>query len=408
MYRAHLVLDCFAYLLRAIIQACDIRLHRSFVLAPNPRIGRKKPIRVAYSDVGFQPSVLESATNQSEGETDIPTLLFAGGQFGGRYQAYAYDEIARAHKVRFLAIDRPGIGGTQAVPLDQRIGTWLDMVPALLAHIGVKYVHLACHSAGTIFVVSTILRLRHLLHPTKPYIAFLGPWVPPSVSGKWTMATVSKLPESWICQWHHIARFMNNNVAPVITASGMAWGSIQSTSESKTIITETSQSDYEETLWKRASESVITRYIFAEDVEGSSHEALLCLQKGNVKWGNWQDLRKGAAMISSNEKTLQELEGSDADTKQKLRIRLFFAEEDEMVGRMGQTYLENCFAKATDREYLDFHSEVVQGTDHNEVLTVSRGAIEKIMKAVSAPEMEADQGAMSLRDVLSSPLPPPR
>ena len=354
----------------------------------------------------------------------MPALLWCGGQFGGRYQSFAYDELAERHKVRFLAMDRPGIGGTQIVPLEQRIATWLDMVPALLEHIGIKHIHLASHSAGTIFVFSTILHLRHLLHPVQPYIALFGPWVPPSITGKWTMATVGKLPDSWIGKWHHVARFMNSSVAPVITASGMAItkasrGSITSMSESKAIATDASHSDHEEKLWQKASESVITHYIFSEEIEGSSHEALLCLQKSHVKWGTWHTMDNAIYRIAANEKVCHDI--CKDQEGQRLRIRIFFAEDDEMVGKAGQEYLENCFANVKDKEYLDFHSEVVPGTDHNEVLTVSRGAIEKAMNEIgSDPHEEAihsdddeegdsDEGvheAMTLRDVLSSPKRP--
>jgi hypothetical protein len=59
---------------RAIVRACDIRLHRSFILPPNPRIGRDNPIRVTYADVGYSPNISGEQHGKVEGE--VPTLLW--------------------------------------------------------------------------------------------------------------------------------------------------------------------------------------------------------------------------------------------------------------------------------------------------------------------------------------------
>jgi hypothetical protein len=59
---------------RAIVRACDVRLHRSFVLLPNPRIGRDNPIRVTYSDVGYSANM--SGERQGTVEEEVPTLLW--------------------------------------------------------------------------------------------------------------------------------------------------------------------------------------------------------------------------------------------------------------------------------------------------------------------------------------------
>ena len=282
------------------------------------------------------------------------------------------------------------------------------MVSALLDHVKIKYVHFASHSAGTIFVLNTLLHLRHLLHPVRPYVALFGPWVPPSISGKWTMTTVGKLPQSWIGKWHHIARFINNNVAPVIAASGVpitkaSKASIASMTESKAKTTDAARTAHEKLLWKKASETVITNFIFAENVEGASQEALLCLQKCNVKWGDWDTIDEAVLRIATNEKSRL---GDDGDAApRKLKIQIFFAEDDEMVGKGGQAYLEECFAKANVTEYLDFHSEVVPGTDHNEVLRASKGAVGKVMREIGITNEEHAE-PITLRTLLDSLMTP--
>jgi hypothetical protein len=220
------------------------------------------------------------------------------------------------------------------------------------------------------------------------------------------MTTVGKLPQSWIGKWHHIAKFINNNVAPVIAASGVpitkaSKASIASMSESKAKATDAAQIEQERLLWKKASESVVTNFIFAEDVEGASQEALLCLQKGNVKWGDWDTIDEAVLRIATNEKSRLGIDGDTA--RRKLKVQIFFAEDDEMVGKGGQAYLEECFTKANVTEYLDFHSEVVPGTDHSEVLTASRGAIEKVMREIGITTEEHAE-PITLRTLLDSPM----
>jgi predicted metalloprotease len=222
------------------------------------------------------------------------------------------------------------------------------------------------------------------------------------------MTTVGKLPQSWIGKWHHIAKFINNTVAPVIAASGVpitkaSKASVGSMAESKAKATDAAQRAQEKLMWKKAAESVVTKFIFAENLEGASQEALLCLQKGNVKWGDWDTIDEAVSRIATNEKSRRGNDGTTAG--RKLKIQVFFAEDDEMVGKGGQAYLEKCFAKADVTEYLDFHSEVVPATDHNEVLRTSKGATKKVMQEIGiASEEHAEP--ITLRALFDSPMTP--
>lgn len=79
----------------------------------------------------------------------------------------------------FNLVFRPGVGGSTPVPLDQRVQVWLDAVPAVLEHLGVKTISLLSHSAGAIYAINTLLLLPHLLHPHQPFAAFLSMQFPP-------------------------------------------------------------------------------------------------------------------------------------------------------------------------------------------------------------------------------------
>lgn len=47
------------------------------------------------------------------------------GMFAGRWMGVLWDKFARKRKVRIIGVDRPGVGGTPSVLLEERVQTWL-------------------------------------------------------------------------------------------------------------------------------------------------------------------------------------------------------------------------------------------------------------------------------------------
>lgn len=68
----------------------------------------------------------------------------------------------------------PGFGGSTPVPVDKRVSTWLEIVPAVLKHLDVQHVAIVSHSAGTVYAINTAVQLSHLLHPLTPFVACFG------------------------------------------------------------------------------------------------------------------------------------------------------------------------------------------------------------------------------------------
>ena len=66
------------------------------------------------------------------------------------------------------------MGNSTDVPLDQRLSIWIELVPRLLAHLEIEHVALVSHCAGTIYLLNTLFYCRELLHPERPFVAFLG------------------------------------------------------------------------------------------------------------------------------------------------------------------------------------------------------------------------------------------
>lgn len=67
--------------------------------------------RVQYADYGYR----------NEASEDEKVLLFLGPMFASRMVHVAKNDFAERHKVRIIAIDRPGFGGTDAVGTSKRL-----------------------------------------------------------------------------------------------------------------------------------------------------------------------------------------------------------------------------------------------------------------------------------------------
>jgi len=187
---------------------------------------------------------------------------------------------------------RPGFGGTTAVALDKRVQTWLEIVPAVLEVLSVKYVALMSHSAGTIYAFNTAVKLPHLLYPGgKGFMGCLGmlflfslfplslfryayslslvsylllswlslhhsfsflpkqtekrwqiltthntaPWVHPTHSSAPLSQVIDKLPASWVGNLHHIQSFIGNYITPSLAFSSAKLGVQPSLTEQESL-----------------------------------------------------------------------------------------------------------------------------------------------------------------------------
>jgi hypothetical protein len=88
------------------------------VVPANPESNTSKPYHVSYSDFGDADSKA--------------IVLFCGALFGQRLCYAPLDQLAKAHHVRIIHPDRPGVGGSEAVEPEKRVQTWLGKVNSVL------------------------------------------------------------------------------------------------------------------------------------------------------------------------------------------------------------------------------------------------------------------------------------
>ncbi|KAF7185026.1 hypothetical protein HII31_13649 [Pseudocercospora fuligena] len=96
-----------------------------------------------------------------------------------RYVTAFYDELAMTLRLRLITLDRPGVGGSEPYPPNDKTGPlgWPEDVLAICQHLGIVKFSILAHSAGAIYALATALILPHLV---KGKVHLLAPWVPPS------------------------------------------------------------------------------------------------------------------------------------------------------------------------------------------------------------------------------------
>ncbi|KAF2230349.1 hypothetical protein EV356DRAFT_509172 [Viridothelium virens] len=346
----------------------DPRFNRTFQLPADPSRGRPKPFQISYSDFGFH------REDAGDDDSEEQVLLFFGPLTSSRFFNIAKDGLAKRYKVRVVNAERPGIGKTDSVPAERLLEVWRDAIPALLAHLRIKHVSLACHSGGTVFGLDFAVHHPHLLLPSRPYIAIAGPWVHSSQSGKLLWSLASSLPRSLIAQTGTLATFVNSTLGPALGVSAAVSGGVAQLwpQAKKSTGREGADVAFEEGVRERVAERV-----FAGGVRGLGQETQVLLRNGVEKdgWSDWGDFDVLAPRLAE---AVREVGGAD-----RLKVDVFFAESDIMIGdagKKGNRWFEACWR---DVDGVEFASETVKGSDHDGVWDLRWDVMEKVFKTMT-------------------------
>ncbi|KAJ1709607.1 Alpha/Beta hydrolase protein [Aspergillus flavus] len=346
------------------------RFHRRYTL---PATADHDSLTFTYADIGSTPS---SANPNPQ------TILFMPGMFATRYLGVFIHAIAEKLGVRVLVVDRPGMGNSTDVPLDQRLSIWIELVPRLLAHLEIEHVALVSHCAGTIYLLNTLFYCRELLHPERPFVAFLAPWVDPSHSHVTSMQMAQYVPVKAFNVWNLIPKFLLLKAGPAFTSSEAAITKTSNVISSGSGFSSGGENYTELERNRRQIEneyglsrdvqaeidSLIFQFMFEESTVGANSEALQCLRKGSDSSNTWGKCENYEAYV----KELVDLEGRRhrRTGQEKLKVRAYFAGNDSMIGKAGQNYVEECWARDT-REFkdaLDFESRTFTQLEHDSLV----------------------------------------
>jgi len=226
-----------------------------------------------------------------------------------------------------------------------------------------------------------LLHHPEILHPQRPYLAIAGPWILPKHTGSSALAIAHSLPAGILGQTDKVARLIQNYIGPAVGASvGVSYGLVAKLLPAKAAspVSEDSGGEgarFEERVW-----SHIMKQAYAEGVRGVSTDAVLLMQKGMpAGWSDWGDydtaVRRLAEIVPH------------AVTDAKLTVEVFYAEKDLVIGdagTKGPRWFDQCWAPYS--EVFHYRSSTVQGSDHDGLLTLRRGAVQSIFQSVGVDE----------------------
>ncbi|KAF3032683.1 hypothetical protein E8E11_002940 [Didymella keratinophila] len=304
---------------------CDSRFHRVFKFTSD-----STDYRVSYSDYGSR-----SSSN---------VVLFFGGLLGGRLSYTPLDTLARRYNIRIIHADRPGIGATTPVCIEDRIPAYFEVLPKLLAHLGIQHVSLAAHSFGTIYAINALLLYPQLLHPERPL----------------------KSSES------------AQGAADVYAAA--SGGDVQAPNEINVY-----DLDLDDPVVVKDLRTLLPTFLFAETIDGAGQDAQLCLRK--LRSVPWSTPTQPWADIDDAVHKLQNTIAIETSSGRRWMIDAFHAETDVMVGEKGQIWFDECWQNALtdagEEDRIMYRSQVVQGSDHDLILDPVFGASGKWMERVA-------------------------
>ncbi|KAK7940772.1 uncharacterized protein PG986_013159 [Apiospora aurea] len=348
---------------RAAAYLANERFHQQLTL---PATTDHDALVVSYTDAG---------RDAGDDPKSVPTMLYIPGMFSSRlFAVFPLHAMGQKLGVRVLAIDRPGMGHSTNVPLSQRLAVWLETVPALLKHLGIDHVSLVSHSAGTLYSLNLLYHFRDILSPNKPFVALFAPFVHPTHSGLVSLKMAQWLPVRAFSAWHHIPRLVVTKAQPAFASSGAVLSKATNAILGKADITNDEGHSSSRRLAKKYGmdgglqeelDELIPKTMFEGQTVGADSEVLQCLKKGaSGTWGKCDDYPTFIRDLAELERSRGLGEG-----RPRIKIRVYFAETDALIGKRGQSYFEECWA-GKDGEFedcIDFAAESVDKTDHDSV-----------------------------------------
>lgn len=270
------------------------------------------------------------------------------------------------------------MGGSTPVTLALRVAVWLETVPALLAKLAVPHVTLMSHSAGTIYLLNTLARLRGILDPAHPLVAMMSPYVHNEHSRATLMQLAARLPEMVVRAWEPLIRFVNRRVMPVTAWSGGVLGDASAmfgAADAEAQISAGERYGVSEEVGKEVEKLLVPSYLMAEDTSAVNEEALLCLKKAEVPlWGAAEDYAEFV-------RQLVKLEGERSG--RHVKVQAYFAETDVMIGKGGQRYFDECWRQEGVEGVVEYESVELKGTNHDSTLIDQRnGGLGRIFDTI--------------------------
>lgn len=199
------------------------------------------------------------------------------------------------------------------------------------------------------------------------------------------MNLAAKVPNGMLDSWNGLNKFLATNIAPVASWSGGVVSSAanvfktQRGSDNPESMSPGERFGTSEEVAKQI-EKLQMKYFFAEDTSAANEDARLCLKKGTpADWGACEDYEEYVRNLVKQEQSRIQ----DGSCNPKLKVRVFFAESDIMIGKGGQKYFEQCWEQDDVAQSIDYEGMELPETDHDTaVLDQKKGALRIIFEEI--------------------------
>ena len=201
------------------------------------------------------------------------------------------------------------------------------------------------------------------------------------------LSLASKLPEGVVDKFHNVVGFVAQKVQPAVAWSGGVTSSISGLFQSSADGSDgdaamlAAQYGTSEDVAKLIPQ-LTTKYFFAEDASGGTEEAKMCLKMGGENlWLICEDYKKYIESLLKEEEERSRLAGGNL----KLKIKVYYAESDMMIGEGGKRYFEECWKTPEVARFVDFDSKTLPGTNHETVIAdFNKSALPSIFEEIKS------------------------
>jgi len=210
------------------------------------------------------------------------------------------------------------------------------------------------------------------------------------------MSTVHKLPASAVGTVDVLATFFNSTLRPLTGFSGGILSALTGSlglSKSPSVV---ESADVDDVAFEDAVMPDVAAHAFRQGCKGMGQEAIMLLKRAGPKdvWGPWIDVDTYVPLLASQLSSSVPGEGADGQqdhgVDRQLKIDVFFSERDNMIGNTaGPKWFDECWREAQTDRVVEYTSAVVPGTDHDTILDLRFGIIEKIFEAVEQRKAES-------------------
>ncbi|KAI5452465.1 hypothetical protein NCC49_000628 [Naganishia albida] len=322
--------------------------------------------------------------------TGLPVTYMDAGDPGGvpllfmlpsgctRWIGIQLEPLARRYGVRLIAVDRPGCGGTPWMGLGCRIDKSTDMVVSVLEHLHVRIKHIVVASGGIYYTLRLLTRHAEsiLCEDSEgnmfPRLYNIAPWSPVLTGDEAYFQPLNLIPTPLIKIQHQVIPtlfpalqylgkvFEGSNMLIKDTRSRLPW-SLGGISERQAQTTSAKcRETWESEHWEKGSWDFISTMINLENQGGIGQEHLICLNRGCNTGAEW--FRNEMDRLEDAIRTVWV--SNRSSTQSGLQVETWWGDEDGMVPKQGQEWLNKLFASKFDVLDLTVH-HVKDGNHHD-------------------------------------------